>query len=157
MCGTLMQVGKDDLCNRLNLHGGRAWSGCCNTNSKEVEMVGWGTPKVLLQDSALHVSSLFPVLREWLLPSESSLCVQCSFNLWLTWWHCWQKGKFEPSAVVTFWWTTLLQDLIWGGQLISHRLPNSLQIEQCWLLRTWAGFKLLKHEGLHMPVCPLSH
>lgn len=40
MCGTLMLVVKADLPNGLNLDGGRAWSGCCNTNSEEQEMAG---------------------------------------------------------------------------------------------------------------------
>lgn len=40
MCGTLMQLAKADLSNGLNLHGGRAWRGCCHTNSKELEVAG---------------------------------------------------------------------------------------------------------------------
>lgn len=158
VCGTLMQVVKADLFNGLNLHEGRAWRGCCNTNSKELEVAGWGIPKVLLQGSALDVHSLFPGLGDWFWQSESS----CMYNAHLI--FGWLAATADRRAS--------LSHLQWsrsGGQLccrIWSETANSFHTDfptasrqgsaGCYgpgLDSSWQ----LKHEKLHMPACPLSH
>lgn len=151
-----MQVLKDELPHALNLDGGRSWSGCCNTNSEELEMAGWG--KVLLQGSALHVCSQFPGLGDWFLPSECS----CTYNAHLI--FGWLADSTDRRAS--------LSHLQWsrsGGQLccrVWSDMANSFHTDYptasrqssagCYgpgLDSSWQ----LKHEGLHMPACPLSH